>query len=565
MQQKLPHGRPHGIGLRHSARSPPIEVVALGIVVGIGYWFAARLSLVLLTPADGVAVFWPAAGIASGVLIALGPKARLPVAAGVMAATIAANLQGDRNLATAIVFAFCNAGEALFAAWLIGRRYGSGFNFDSVRHVLHFLAAIAVAAVVSGAVATVGFILFHNLGAPVLTIWLDWSAADALGAVAVAPLIIGLARLARRCAAHGREYRRDGGTCGAHSRQRRHACDIVDLLVQHRTSGYDLAAAVLAGGAWPAAVCCGGGLYLRSGHRWDHDVRRRALGGPDLPLVDRVHAARAALLVVSLFGFILAALFAEKRHNEATLWESNERLRLAVGGAELGIWSVDLASGRFDNDGRDRQIHGHDLQAPPQTLAAARSFINSDDLVSIDAGFRASGRARSNYTVDYRLAPATGSTPAPERWVALEGTVVRDAKGRPIRLLGVTRDITERKQLEGALQRNERKFRELLEALPAAIYVTDADGYVTYGNQAAVNLWGTRPKFGEDRWCDLARFYDRHGAPMPVGDCPTEIALRQGRSVRASRPSSSGWTAVASPSCPIPRPCTTALALWSAS
>ena len=128
-----------------------------------------------------MAVFWPAAGIASGVLIALGPKARWPVAAGVMAATIVANLQGDRNLATAIVFAFCNAGEALFAAWLIRRRYGSGFNFDSVRQVLHFFAATAVAAAVSGAAATAGFILFHNLGAPVLTIWLDWSAADALG------------------------------------------------------------------------------------------------------------------------------------------------------------------------------------------------------------------------------------------------------------------------------------------------------------------------------------------------------------------------------------------------
>ena len=121
------------------ARSSPIEAVALGIVVGIGYWLAARLSLLLLTPTDGVAVFWPAAGIASGVLIALGPKARWPVAAGVMAATVAANLQGDRNLATAIVFAFCNAGEALFAAWLIERRYGSGFNFDSVRHVLALL------------------------------------------------------------------------------------------------------------------------------------------------------------------------------------------------------------------------------------------------------------------------------------------------------------------------------------------------------------------------------------------------------------------------------------------
>ena len=45
MQQKLPQGKPHGICLRQGAWASPIEAVALGIVVGIGYWLAARLSL----------------------------------------------------------------------------------------------------------------------------------------------------------------------------------------------------------------------------------------------------------------------------------------------------------------------------------------------------------------------------------------------------------------------------------------------------------------------------------------------------------------------------------------
>lgn len=56
--------------------------IGLAIAVGVAYLLAARLSLVLLTKPDGVAVFWPAAGVAAGVLIALGPGARLPVAAG---------------------------------------------------------------------------------------------------------------------------------------------------------------------------------------------------------------------------------------------------------------------------------------------------------------------------------------------------------------------------------------------------------------------------------------------------------------------------------------------------
>ena len=54
---------------------------------------------------DGVAVFWPAAGISSGVLIALGPKARWPVALGAIAATLVANLMGDRTVWAASAFA----------------------------------------------------------------------------------------------------------------------------------------------------------------------------------------------------------------------------------------------------------------------------------------------------------------------------------------------------------------------------------------------------------------------------------------------------------------------------
>jgi hypothetical protein len=69
-------------------------------------------------------VFWPASGVAAGVLIALGPRARLPVAAGAMVATIVANLMGDRTLLSAVVFALCNAGEALLTAWLIEHFFG---------------------------------------------------------------------------------------------------------------------------------------------------------------------------------------------------------------------------------------------------------------------------------------------------------------------------------------------------------------------------------------------------------------------------------------------------------
>jgi hypothetical protein len=75
-----------------------ISSIWFAITVGCFYILSAKMSLALLTP-DGVAVFWPVARVAAGTLIAAGPPARWAVAAGTMAATVVANLLGDRNLA----------------------------------------------------------------------------------------------------------------------------------------------------------------------------------------------------------------------------------------------------------------------------------------------------------------------------------------------------------------------------------------------------------------------------------------------------------------------------------
>src|SRR5882672_105181 len=147
---------PQGLAqqIRHrlfDAVDPPrrwLGACALVLAVGIAYFLSARLSLALLTKTGGVAVFWPASGVAAGVLIALGPGARIPVAAGAMVATIVANLLGDRILFSAVVFGLCNAGEAVLTAWLIERYFGLGFNLGKLSHVLGILVCAIVATAV---------------------------------------------------------------------------------------------------------------------------------------------------------------------------------------------------------------------------------------------------------------------------------------------------------------------------------------------------------------------------------------------------------------------------------
>jgi integral membrane sensor domain MASE1 len=166
--------------------------VGLFIAVGVAYFLTAQLGLALLTTIERVAVFWPASGIAVGILIALGGWARGPVAAGVIAATFAANLMADRSVWGALAFGLCNAAEALLAMWLIERWFGPPLRLDNLPRVLGFFAAAAVAAATAGVGAAGAMKLFGPSTAAFLDVWEVWFASDALGIITVAPLLIGI-------------------------------------------------------------------------------------------------------------------------------------------------------------------------------------------------------------------------------------------------------------------------------------------------------------------------------------------------------------------------------------
>jgi PAS domain-containing protein len=70
---------------------------------------------------------------------------------------------------------------------------------------------------------------------------------------------------------------------------------------------------------------------------------------------------------------------------------------------------------------------------------------------------------------------------------------------------------TEQARREAA--ERDRAELDLLQALPAAIYTTDADGRLELYNQAAVDLWGRQPERG-DRWCGALRAFTPEGAPL---------------------------------------------------
>ena len=91
--------------------------------------------------------------------------------------------------------------------------------------------------------------------------------------------------------------------------------------------------------------------------------------------------------------------------------------------------------------------------------------------------------------------------------------------------------IIERRRDEEALRASEQRLNDLISALPAAVYTTDAQGRITFYNQAAVELAGREPKIGSDECCSAWRLHHPDGTPMRLDECPMAVALNKNRPI----------------------------------
>ena len=441
---------------------PWLGAVGVTVAVGLAYFLAAWFGLTLRTKLEGVAIFWPAAGIAVGALIVLGPGARLPVAVAVAVATITSNLLIARNPGLAIIFGLVNAGQVLLTVWLIERRFGNEFKLESVLQVLGFLVATAVVAALAAMCAAVAISLVQS-AVSTLNVWHLWFASCSLGTVTVAPLLIGLGAVLR---APSPRHEMTEGAVGLATL----AVMSVWLTSLALWASALLTALVFPILLWVAVRCqpvfaAASALIVALVVIWSTTFNIGHFGDASTPLADRILAAQTTMLGVSSLVLVLAALFDERRRNEAMLRISNERLQLALGGAKLGAFSVDLDTGCLECDARAAQIYGHNK--PPKTLKEGRCFVHPDDLVHIDTAFAEAQRRGGSWNTEYRVVHPPGHPETGIHWVAFEGSVVRNSKDSRARLLGVTRDITEHKQAELRLYKQVETERRVLAQISA--------------------------------------------------------------------------------------------------
>jgi PAS domain S-box-containing protein len=421
---------------------PWARAIGLALAVGVAYFLAAQLSFALLARSDGLAMFWVAGGVSSGVLIAIGRSARLPIASGMVAAMIVAGLMGHRNIWISTAFALCNVGETILAAWLIERYFDSPFSLDSLRKVLGLLAAAVVATAASAVGATLAYRLFLSPTAPIWTTWQHWFASGAVGIITVAPLVIGLAD-ALRTPPHRHEIIEGVVALAALAA----VMAVIIILLPEKPWEMVAPVSLLFPILWLAARCqpvfaAAAAFIVSLAMVWATTFGIVHFGDPALPISDRILGTQAAILGVGLCAYILAALFAERRQHEAVLAKSETRLQEALATGEVMAFECNFLNGQIQRSENAAQILGFD---PQQTFTAAQFLgrIHPDDRARFKSHSHPAG-VDGPATVAFRFIRPDG----PEVWLEKTSKADFDASGRLVGFKGVIRDITRRKQAQ---------------------------------------------------------------------------------------------------------------------
>ena len=421
-----------------------VTTLGTAFAVASAYFVAAQLGLVLLAKPSDVAVFWPASGVAAGILISAGRRAGVALVVGVVVGTVTANLMSDRTFLTAVLNGFCNAGEAVLMAWFLDRLFGRPFTFGDLHRVAGFFAAAAVATATSATAGALIMITFHT-AVPFWDAWLTWFLSDAVGIVVVAPFLIELGQLRREPSCRAKLI----GGAGVLALTALTSAYAVSVPTGTWLS-YDTNALVYPllfwltvrnqptfaiAGALAVSIATVGATTFGLGH----------FGNDSVSIFERVLGAQLVTTSVTAFTLVLTAVFAERRKSEDRLAERNAQFDLAQSAARVGTYTYDNISRTMQLSGASAAIFGLPQSITEITSDDWRSRVHPDDLPRLAAERRHAFKKRQPELVgEFRIVRPRGEV----RWIEARAINSYDGGGRACRMVGVYIDITERRQAE---------------------------------------------------------------------------------------------------------------------
>jgi len=193
---------------------------------------------------------------------------------------------------------------------------------------------------------------------------------------------------------------------------------------------------------------------------------------------------------------------------QSDLLQNEERLKLALSAADLGIYNLNLNTGVIHVDERYQTMLGYNPRESELRLDDFMNLVHPDDRQRLERMIVRQRMTKDRVPeIEYRVLNNEGEY----RWILDRGHTVRDPQsGEPLRITGTRQDVTARKQMETEINAAETRYRNLVEHLPAVVYLARDSGMVYVSPQIESILGYTQEEylFSPNRWRDFIHSED---------------------------------------------------------
>ncbi|MGO9571989.1 MAG: PAS domain S-box protein [Desulfomonilaceae bacterium] len=178
----------------------------------------------------------------------------------------------------------------------------------------------------------------------------------------------------------------------------------------------------------------------------------------------------------------------DRKRAEDELRASEERLELALRGADLGLWDWDVKTAQPTWSDRAAGMLGYSLDEVQHDFRTWKNLIHPDDWPNVAKTLNGHLEGRlPSLEVESRFRCKSGEW----KWILTQGKIVAyDTDGTPLRITGTSLDITERKQMEQALRESEEKYRAIFNNTALGINVSDRESRFLEANSRSLSMLG---------------------------------------------------------------------------
>ena len=203
--------------------------------------------------------------------------------------------------------------------------------------------------------------------------------------------------------------------------------------------------------------------------------------------------------------FVIATEVTEKVQPRKKIEHDEERLNIIIEASELGIWDINLKTDEIHYSERCFEILSGSKNNSHLSHEDLKKYLHPEDIEMRNKAFQ---KALETGTLNYQARLIWDDQSI--HWMEGKGKVFYDGENQPIKMVGTVRDITNERNAQLLLTKNEQKFRLLADSMPQHIWTSDTQGELNYFNKSVFEYSGLSLKqIYEKGWLDIVHPDDR--------------------------------------------------------